>query len=66
MKYPTISYQETALKFMAIALKAGNPNKSEEYKKKYSDKLREFLKHCSYSEEILIESDSRGNLFSEK
>jgi len=51
---------------MAIALKAGNPNKSEEYKKKYSDKLREFLKHCSYSEEILIESDSRGNLFSEK
>ena len=45
---------------MAIALKASNPNKSEEYRKKYSDKLREFLKHCSYSEEILVEADSRG------
>lgn len=45
---------------MAIALKASNPNRSEEYRKKYAEKLKEFLKHCSYAEEILEESEDKG------
>jgi len=35
LKYPTLSYQETALKFLAISLKANNPNKDLAYRKKY-------------------------------
>lgn len=62
MKYPTLSYQETALKFMAIALKSSNPNKSEEYRKKFAEKKKEFMKHCTYAEEVLGEAESRGTL----
>ena len=29
LKYPTISSKETALKFLALSLKATNPNKGE-------------------------------------
>ena len=34
-KYPTINSQETALKFIAISLKANNPNQNAFYRKKY-------------------------------
>lgn len=35
LKYPTINCKETALKFIAISLKACNPNKDESYRQKY-------------------------------
>ena len=46
---------------MAIALKSSNPNKSEEYRKKFVEKKKEFMKHCTYAEEVLGEAESRGN-----
>ena len=35
MKYPTLSCKETVLKFLAISLKANNPNKDANYRNKY-------------------------------
>jgi adenylate/nucleoside-diphosphate kinase len=52
MKYPTLSCKETVLKFIAISLKANNPNKDANYRLKYQNKLNEFLKHCQYPQEI--------------
>jgi len=49
IKYPTINSQETALKFIAISLKANNPNQNEFYRKKYRNKLKQFLKDCEIS-----------------
>lgn len=40
------------MKFIAISLKANNPNKDEAYRAKYTEKLQLFLKHCAYSGEI--------------
>lgn len=50
------------MKFIAISLKALNPNKDESYRKKYNDKLTLFIKHCNYAETISNES-KRKNLF---
>lgn len=63
MKYPTINCKETALKFIAISLKALNPNKDEVYRKKYMDKLQVFLKHCNFSETISKENSRKSNFF---
>ena len=52
IKYPTLTCKETALKFIAISLKAANPNKDENYRQKYQHNLQLFLKHCSFSGEI--------------
>jgi adenylate/nucleoside-diphosphate kinase len=52
MKYPTLSCKETVLKFIAISLKANNPNKDHLYRAKYQKKLNEFLRHCEYPQEI--------------
>ncbi len=52
MKYPSINCRESALKFIAISLKANNPNKDETYRLKYKMKLEQFLKHCDYATEI--------------
>lgn len=48
-KYPTLGSKESALKFLSISLKANNPNKDDEYRQKYSEKLDRFLKECNYS-----------------
>lgn len=34
-KFPTLGSKESALKFLAISLKANNPNKDDEYRQKY-------------------------------
>lgn len=52
LKYPTINCKETALKFIAISLKASNVNQTPEYRQKYMQKLQLFLKHCNYPIEI--------------
>jgi adenylate/nucleoside-diphosphate kinase len=59
LKYPTVSSKETALKFLAISLKANNPNKDEQYREKYKQKLERFIKHCSYSQELRDEFDRK-------
>jgi adenylate/nucleoside-diphosphate kinase len=43
-KYPTLSSKESALKFLSISLKATNPNKDDEYRQKYQEQLRKFIK----------------------
>jgi adenylate/nucleoside-diphosphate kinase len=35
-KYPTLGSKESALKFLAISLKATNPNKDDEYRQKFT------------------------------
>lgn len=52
IKYPQLSCKETVLKFIAISLKANNPNKDAAYRAKYAKKLEEFLLHCQYPQEI--------------
>ena len=39
LKYPTLTCKDTALKFIAISLKASNPNASESCRQKYREKL---------------------------
>jgi adenylate/nucleoside-diphosphate kinase len=56
LKYPTINCKETALKFIAISLKACNPNKDEVYRQKYKQKLQLFLKNCAFAGEIKDEN----------
>ncbi len=52
IKYPAINSQETALKFIAISLKACNPNQNAFYRKKYKAQLRLFSKDCELSREF--------------
>lgn len=56
IKYPTINSQETALKFIAISLKANNPNQNAFYRKKYRNKLKQFLKDCQLSNDFMEQS----------
>eukprot|EP00825_Cyclidium_porcatum_P011085 TRINITY_DN1566_c0_g1_i6.p1 TRINITY_DN1566_c0_g1~~TRINITY_DN1566_c0_g1_i6.p1 ORF type:complete len:1401 (+),score=376.97 TRINITY_DN1566_c0_g1_i6:144-4346(+) len=60
LKYPTLNCKDTALKFIAISLKASNPNQSEECRQKYREKLQIFLKHCQFAESI-DEENKRKN-----
>lgn len=53
IKYPTINSQETALKFIAISLKANNPNQNDFYRKKYRKKLKQFLIDCELNQAFL-------------
>jgi adenylate/nucleoside-diphosphate kinase len=59
-KFPTLGSKESALKFLAISLKANNPNKDMEYRQKYLEKLNRFIKECSYSQEIRAELDRKA------
>jgi adenylate/nucleoside-diphosphate kinase len=59
LKYPTVSSKETALKFLAISLKASNPNKDEKYREKYKEKLDKFIKHCNYSQDLKNEYERK-------
>ena len=52
IKYPTINSQETAMKFIAISLKANNPNQNEFYRKKYRKKLKASLINCLIGNDI--------------
>jgi hypothetical protein len=47
---------------MAISLKANNPNKDAAYRKKYAEKLAEFINHCNYAETLIEESEQRGRV----
>ncbi|EGR31735.1 hypothetical protein IMG5_103090 [Ichthyophthirius multifiliis] len=60
IKYPTLNCKETALKYIAISLKACNPNKDENYRQKYQQRLQQFIKHCYYSEEMKEEQKRKS------
>lgn len=60
LKYPTISQQETALKFLALGLKANNPNREEYYRQKYQKKMKEFQNGCNLSQAYYQEHLKRG------
>lgn len=62
LKYPTISPQETALKFLALSLKANNPNQNEYYRRKYRKKLDDFLAGCKMCDRFYEEHERRGAL----
>lgn len=49
----------SALKFLAISLKANNPNKDEQYREKYKEKLEKFIKHCNYPQQLRDEFERK-------
>ncbi len=53
IKYPYLSVKETSIKYLALFLKANNPNNNEYAKKKYSRKLQEFLNNAKLPYELL-------------
>ena len=59
-KFPTLGAKESALKFLAINLKASNPNKDDEYRQKYTEKLNRFIKESNLSQEIREEVDRKA------
>ena len=58
-KYPTLGSKESALKFLSIILKSSNPNKDDEYRQKYTEKLEKFIRESNYSQEIREEVDRK-------
>lgn len=44
IKFPHISVKETSIKYLALFLKANNPNNNEYAKTKYAQKFEEFMK----------------------
>jgi adenylate/nucleoside-diphosphate kinase len=61
LKYPTISIKETMLKMFALLLKTENPANTEHMKKKYGDKLKQFIERCEISEEMFDLFEEKGN-----
>lgn len=62
LKYPTITTQETALKFLALQMKANNPNKNELYRQKYKKKVSDFIDGCELTKTINEENKKRGQI----
>jgi adenylate/nucleoside-diphosphate kinase len=52
-KFPHKTSKESALKYLAIYLKANNPNSSEFLRNKYADKLEKFKQVCENTQWIL-------------
>ena len=53
IKYPYLSVKETAIKYLALFLKANNPNNNEYAKMKYGKKFEEFLSNAKLPSELL-------------
>lgn len=53
IKYPHQNTKETAIKYLALYLKANNPNNNEYSKIKYTNKFNEFLKNSKLPFELL-------------
>jgi hypothetical protein len=60
LKYPNLSIKETSLKLFAIFLKAENPANTEYMKKKYMQKMQDFLEICTICEELSDLADEKG------
>ena len=61
VKYPGISEKSTSLKMIALYLKASNPSKTQEERKKYKTKLKSFLNDCLIAKQIIEEKNRRSN-----
>jgi hypothetical protein len=61
-KYLNLSIQETALKFLAIALKADNQYRDDAYRAKYHQKLQQFISVCEMSEKLANQFERKGSL----
>ena len=66
-KYPTLNTKESALKFLAVYLKAHNPTtKAKHLKHKYGGKLHDFTESCTLADRLLaakkgsVESQAAG------
>lgn len=55
LKYPSLSIQETSMKFIALSLKAHNQYRDAFYRQKYKAKLETFVSHCKMSDNILAQ-----------
>ncbi|MCQ2816063.1 MAG: nucleoside monophosphate kinase [archaeon] len=51
--YPYLDVKETSLKYLALYLKANNPNNNEYEKKKYNEILKEFIRNSKLPFELL-------------
>jgi adenylate/nucleoside-diphosphate kinase len=60
LKYPTISVHSTALKLVALCLKASNPQSSEAEKISYQQKIKDFISDCMLAQQIKDEVDRRS------
>ncbi len=65
IKYPFLSVKQTSVKYLALFLKANNPNNNEYAKKKYSKKLDEFLKNAMLPYELLNVYDNYNSISDE-
>jgi adenylate kinase family enzyme/YHS domain-containing protein len=53
IKYPFLSVKETSIKYLALFLKANNPNNNQYAKSKYSKKFTEFVRNSMLPYELL-------------
>jgi adenylate kinase family enzyme/YHS domain-containing protein len=58
IKYPFLSVKETSIKYLALFLKANNPNNNEYAKAKYKKKFDEFLKNAKIPFDLLNVHDN--------
>lgn len=52
LKHPGMSVKETMIKLFALFLKTENPANTEYMKKKYQQKMKQFIQRCELPEEI--------------
>lgn len=52
LKHPNMSVKETMLKLFALFLKADNPANTDYMRKKYTQKMKEFVTNCELAEEL--------------
>lgn len=60
LKYPTISVHSTALKLVALCLKASNTQSSENQRLRYQKHMREFIADCLLAQQIRDENARRS------
>lgn len=58
IKYPFLSVKETSIKYLALFLKANNPNNNEYAKVKYKKKFDEFLKNAKIPFDLMNVHDN--------
>jgi adenylate/nucleoside-diphosphate kinase len=61
LKYPTLSVHSTALKLVALCLKASNPNSPESERQRYQHKIKEFIADCLLAQQVKEEVDRRSS-----
>ena len=65
LKYPTISIKETMLKLFSLYLKTENPANTENMRRKYAAKMKQFIQRCELPEEIYDLAIEKGKLLTD-